>query len=64
LYVMSHFIPQKWDPGRLEPILSALVDVEISPEPSEAERAAILAALELERGESDCFPPPEPAEDE
>jgi hypothetical protein len=28
------------------------VDVEITPEPTEAERAAILAALELERAEN------------
>jgi hypothetical protein len=31
------------------------VDVEIDPEPTEAERAAILAALEQERAERDAF---------
>jgi hypothetical protein len=35
------------------------VEIEVRPEPSEAERAAIVAALELEAAEEGEPPPPE-----
>jgi hypothetical protein len=34
------------------------VEIEVRPEPSEAERAAIVAALELEAAEEEEQPPP------